>query len=151
MQVDLINRNWSVEDFHNYSFQKQILRKDHMQARRLIEARPSTMRALIENVMAANEKNSSLLEQSSGIFEIGIYRTTTEEGELIRRDGHAIGMQIDRQSEVYRFWDVNSGFYSYPDFETFKRETEAYIREVYGKDKQGREYNDFLAMQYYKS
>lgn len=125
---------------------KQILTKDHLLARRLIEEKPSTIKALIENVMAKDKEDSSLLERSSGIFGISIYRSGARELRA-----HALGMQIDQQSGIYRFWDVNSGFYSYPNLETLKREAEAYIHDYYGKDEQGIEYNEFLAKQYYRA
>lgn len=129
---------------------KQVLAKDHMQVEPMLSSRPSTISELIERVVEKSEEDPFFLRKSSGIFGIGIRREIDYYDEKEYRDAHAVGMQIDQTSHVYRFWDVNSGFYSYPDLATLKREAEAYIQEYYGRDQDGVEYNDFLPIQYFK-
>lgn len=124
------------------------LKKDHMQIEFPIDKTFPTIGALIDDIWDKDKKDPSLFGKSSGIFEISIFRI---KGQKKDEDGHSLGMQIDRASGIYRFWDVNSGFYSYPNFETLKRETEAYMHEFYGKDEsQGTEYNQFFITQYIK-
>lgn len=148
-----IQAQYQVEKFEKETaaIHQQVLAKDHMQVRRLMGGNPSTISALIDAIWAKEKESPSLLGQSWGIFGINIYRAREEQGKQKWRDPHVMGMQIDRASGIYRFWDVNSGFYTYPNLETLKREAEAYIHEFYGKDKRGIEYNNFSAIQYFNS
>lgn len=56
---------------------------------------------------------------------------------------HEIGMQIDQATNTYRFWDVNSGFYSYDTLDQLKKEMSSYLTDVYDD-----EFKKFYAIQY---
>lgn len=146
-----IQAQMKVDENRKFSISQQVLAKDHMQKEELIgwDAHISTITPLIETLMKKREEEVLLLEKSAGAFEIFIARTKkNEQGETTWNDGHVMGMQIDPTREIYRFWDVNSGFYSYPDLNTLKKEAETYMHDFYGKDEEGVEYNDFRVWQY---
>jgi len=79
------------------------------------------------------------LPASHGIFSINIARMTSADSPGW---GHAIGCQIDHQAGIYRFWDVNTGFYEYPSYEQFSTQFSSYLKSQYP------DYNWARAVQY---
>jgi hypothetical protein len=127
----------------------KILKRDGMQKDILISYRskpPNTITKLIEELHERNtQENLGLLDRSHGIIDLTVMvEKRNKQGQITAFENpHAIGMQIDPMSGTYRFWDVNSGFYSYPSLEMLKTESEAYMQAFYeGK------YNNFSATQY---
>lgn len=77
-----------------------------------------------------------------GIFDISIYHL----GGNKSNKGHSLGMQIHPTQGLYRFWDVNSGFYEYNSLEELKANFEDYMVKFYKHT----DYNSFTACQYTK-
>jgi hypothetical protein len=115
----------------------RILHRDGLQNDILIPKAEASMQGLIDKIVERNiNQNMQLLDRSAGILDITIAGAS---------GAHAVGIQVDPLSNIYRFWDVNSGFYNYSSLEELKKETNAYMQEFY----QG-EYTRFYATQYYK-
>lgn len=126
-----------------------ILKRDKMESSILtskLDSIPSTITELIDKLMEANKKEN-FLTKSDGIIGVGIYKATKNTSGAVTHveHGHAIGMQIDSSRNIYRFWDVNYGFYSYSSLDELKKQSSAYIREVYFREG----YNYFNAIQYF--
>lgn len=128
---------------------KSILIKDRLRSQRVVKSNFVAIGALIESIAATNEKDPTLLGKSSGIFEISFFKKMKEQGKITLTEGHVLGMQIDPVSGIYRFWDVNSGFYSYPNLRALKKAAETYMDEFYGRYPDGLRDNHFYAIQYY--
>lgn len=116
-----------------------ILKRDHMRYETLERYQP-TIESLIDSLM---EKHRSELtaHDTGGLVDIGIYAFDPINKKF--SNGHAMGMQIDPTRYLYRFWDVNSGFYQYSSLEEMKTAMKEYMDEFY----EG-EYNYFEAGQY---
>lgn len=95
---------------------ESILKRDKMCAEYWGKA--DSIEELIERVNAGLTYNP----YPRVILDIGAY------GE---ESAHAMGMQIDHTRKLYRFWDVNTGFYSYESVENMKLEFQGYIRYLY--------------------
>lgn len=116
-----------------------ILKRDHLKVEEIGKSQ-STIIALIENIVQ-NYRQTLLSYEGGGIFDIGIYQF--DQANQTKQNGHSIGMQIDPARNIYRFWDVNSGFYQYETLNEMKREFQSYMQAFYeGK------YNRFYAAQY---
>jgi len=126
-----------------------ILNKDHLQKEIIISHKEpkTTLTALIEEVDTQNLKNedSFNLASSNGVIDVTIMtEEKNEKGETVAyKNAHSIGIQIDRTSQLFRFWDIHSGLYTYSSLEELKAECELYVQSFYGS-----ECNNFSATQY---
>lgn len=116
-----------------------ILKRDHMEVQEIGDYQ-TTIRELIEDIVQ-NHAETLQPYKGGGIFGVAIYEHDQSKNTLT--NGHAIGMQIDPMRDIYRFWDVNSGFYQYNTLDEMKTEFQGYMQYFYdGK------YNCFMAAQY---
>jgi hypothetical protein len=129
----------TFDHIHTGGISKAILKRDHMTYQEFEEIAPT----ISEMIKIVGEKHSEALNpnQGSGIFHIVTHKFDKRKNTL--QDAHALGMQIDPTRDIYRFWDVNSGFYQYSS----KREMTIAFEE-YMKDAYSGEYNYFLVGQY---
>lgn len=68
------------------------------------------------DTLVEEDKKEPFLGRSNGIIDIEIFHV--ENGNF--SEGHAIGMQIDKERHIFRFWDVNSGLYTCHNEEQLK-------------------------------
>jgi hypothetical protein len=120
-----------------YSIGSTIMKKDRVEYH-LVETKHPSIDKLIDNLVQKHPE-ALISTLTNGIFDISIFKV----GPNIDPAGHAIGMQIDPTRDIYRFWDVNSGFYQYSTLEEMKTAFKEYMDEFYGG-----EYNSFHAGQY---
>lgn len=115
-----------------------ILKRDHLSYTEHVRDKKTIIEA-IDSI-----EKTPLLAQGGGIFSIsGYHKDQTPQGDSYVR-GHAMGMQIDPTRHLYRFWDVNSGFYQYNTLEEMKNAFQSYLKEFYKDD-----FNSFNIGQYY--
>ncbi|MGH2612394.1 MAG: hypothetical protein ACRDFB_05030, partial [Rhabdochlamydiaceae bacterium] len=100
------------------SMRSTLLKRDHLNAE-----------------VISNHSISSFFDSKipNGIFHLGIYEKKTDVfGQFQRWSGaHAIGLQIDSFNNLYRFWDVNHGFYEFSTLEKLKESFKSYLESYY--------------------
>ncbi len=93
---------------------------------------------------AEKKKNNTLLGAASstqnGFDENGIFHISGWGNPS--KSGHAFGMQILSEDNIYRFWDVNYGFYQYDTFAKMKNAFKFHTKTCYD------DYTTFYACQY---
>lgn len=110
---------------------KTILKRDKLDYQEI--STTSTIREMIDSLYKDYDK-TLVFSHSGGVFEINAQRNES---------GHALGMQIDPAQGVYRFWDVNSGFYQYNSREELTAAFEDYMTKFYNN-----KYTYFVVCQY---
>lgn len=109
------------------------LKKDGFTIESISTSGNDSIKALIEELV----KDKKGWPNPNGIFGI---RATGEEG------GHALGMQIDDTNKIYRFWDVNTGFYQYKSLKEMKNAFVEYLKALYDNS-----FTKLSAFQYVKN
>lgn len=119
-----------------------LLQKYHLAWNDLQLPPEDTIEKLIDHVVQ-KEQDRQMLSYSQGVIDISCYKRELVEGVQRHTSGHAMGMQIDALRTLFRFWDVNKGFYQYPNLAIMRQEFSDYVRFFYGD-----EFNEFIADQY---
>ena len=91
--------------------------------------------AIIPNKAAS--QNAIIVEKESPSIEKGVLKNF---GDLT--GGHAMGMQIDDTNKIYRFWDVNTGFYQYESLDAMRKGVDEQMKTYYP------DHNVFCCSQY---
>lgn len=99
---------------------------------------PDTIYSAEKKLLAADlfssligrEGNHPFLRKSKGIVQVDVYSIAGKDG-VKQASAHALGLQIDENKQVFRFWDVNKGMWEFETLKDLESAFKEYVELVY--------------------
>lgn len=121
----------------------KMLKKDGL-VETVLFSKEAAMTSILELIDQLKKINRAANEPI-GIASIPIFHNVyNNQNHIVKSmEGHVMGLQIDEAAKIYRFWDVNKGFYAYPSLNELEKQLDAYMKQIYSGI-----YNSFNAVKY---